>query len=181
MSIFTKESLQRLAEKENVLNSSKNSKYLINIVAVDFDDTLSNAHFDKDVKLCTYDFNLTAINILKEFQARGGKVILWTCRDGEHVDHALKALQKRVKFRPDYVNNNTKEIMEAFGDEKSGKKVYADLYIDDRNTLDRQVNWDEIARMVSDKDVNVELPNSSDASSASTEVSATKSSSSTAC
>lgn len=146
MSVFTKESLQRLAAKDPApLISSKNSKYLINIVAVDFDDTLNNGHFDTDVKLCTYEFNPTAIAILKEFQARGGKVILWTCRDGEHIDHALKALQKKTKFRPDYVNNNTKEIVEAFGDEKGGKKIYADLYIDDRNTIDRKVNWVEIA------------------------------------
>lgn len=119
-------------------------EYLINIVAVDFDDTLSDGVFDaNDVEGCTYSFNHKALAILIQFQQRGGKVIVWTCREGAHKAHALRALRAEG-FYPDYVNEDTKEIQAAFGS-KEGHKVYADLYIDDRNTVDRKVDWDQIS------------------------------------
>lgn len=119
--------------------------YLIKIVAVDFDDTLSTGHWDPDVNKCTYEFNRTAIDILRMFQARGGKVIIWTCRTGDHRVHAIQALRMKGGFIPDFVNMDTSEIEDQFGTYgRECQKVYADLYIDDRNTLDRKVDWEQI-------------------------------------
>ena len=119
--------------------------YVIKIVAVDFDDTLSTGHWDPDVNKCTYEFNKTAIEILRQFQSRGGKVIIWTCRTGDHRVHAIQALRMRGGFTPDFVNMDTREIEDQFGTHgRECQKVYADLYIDDRNTIDRQVDWEQV-------------------------------------
>ena len=129
-----------------LLELPKGKDYIIKIVAVDFDDTLSTGHWDADINKCTYEFNRTAINILREFQARGGKVIIWTCRKGLHLTHAIKALQMKGGFIPDYVNTDTSEIEQQFGTQgRQCHKVYADLYIDDRSTIDRKIDWNTIS------------------------------------
>lgn len=128
-----------------LLKLPEGQDYIIKIVAVDFDDTLSTGHWDADINKCTYEFNKQAINILREFQARGGKVIIWTCREGLHLTHAIKALQMKGGFIPDYVNSDTNEIEQQFGTQgRQCHKVYADLYIDDRSTINRKVNWTQI-------------------------------------
>lgn len=132
-----------LLTKEQPKQAIDQVDYLVNIVAVDFDDTLSKGVFDKDVEKCTYSFNKEALSVLIEFQQRGGKVIIWTCREGAYKAHALKALRQEG-FYPDYVNEDTGEIKDAFGD-KDCHKVYADLYIDDRNSIDRTIDWQQIA------------------------------------
>ena len=128
-----------------MVSAGRESASADTIFRSDFDETLSNGKFDREnVNNCSYEFNQKALAILKEFQARGGKVILWTCRDGVHLDHAVKALQKQAKFTPDCVNSDIEEISNLFGSKKKGKKIYADLYIDDHNSIDKSVNWDEI-------------------------------------
>ena len=54
------------------------------IVAVDFDGTLTR----------TDDYpgaqpNHIGLHVIRKFQERGGKVILWTCRAGEELDDAV--------------------------------------------------------------------------------------------
>ena len=130
--------------------------YRINIVAVDFDDTLNFGVVDDDLEKCTYFFNRKAIEILKKFQNRGGKVILWTCRSGTHLKEAVDILESIGKFKPDYVNEDSWDMAYKYQkkaeDEGTthtvypkGRKIYADLYIDDKNSVWRTVNWDEIA------------------------------------
>lgn len=128
-----------------LLELPEGKDYIIKIVAVDFDDTLSTGHWDADINKCIYEFDKTAIDILREFQARGGKVIIWTCREGLHLTHAIKALQVKGGFIPDYVNTDSREIEEQFGTQgRQCHKVYADLYIDDRSTIDRKIDWSQI-------------------------------------
>jgi hypothetical protein len=131
--------------------------YRINIVAVDFDDTLNFGEVDDDINKCTYFFNRKAIEILKEFQARGGIVILWTCRTGEHLDEAVALLEKLADFKPDHINEDCPEIADRYAHKEpvvkypQGRKVYADLYIDDRSTVWRSINWDEVREWLNQK------------------------------
>ena len=117
------------------------SEYLINIVAVDFDDTLIHGHYPDN-----YCIDILAIETLKEFIARGGIVILWTCRDDrEHLAHALDKFAK-LGFVPQYVNEEAREnpYWRKKIYEPKSPKVYADLYIDDRSTPFRRVDWEQI-------------------------------------
>lgn len=104
-----------------------NNVSLPKIVAVDFDGTLVTDEFPEigRIKLLVWDTVITA-------QENGYKVILWTCRNGE-------ALKKAVDFCAmhglhfDAINENLDEIKILYGGDT--RKVFADLYIDDRCCL----------------------------------------------
>ena len=118
----------------------KNNKYKINLIAVDFDDTICFGN-NEDPSKAVYKFDMKAIRILKKFQARGGSIILWTCRSGDSLKRAVNELEA-IGFYPDYVNNDHESTIQKWGN--NGKKVYADLYIDERNSIDRKVDWNLI-------------------------------------
>ena len=97
------------------------------VVAVDFDGTLTEDGFYPNCGKPIYK----NIEYVKELKATGNKIILWTCREKE-------SLQKAVNWCKDFgldfaaVNENIDpEIkIEQFG--YSCRKVYADIYLDDK-------------------------------------------------
>ena len=89
------------------------------IIACDYDGTL-----EIDGKM-----NTALISKLKSEQRRGSVVILWTCREGESLMAALNSLFS-CGFRPNLVNENAPAVIKRFG--RNTRKVYADVYIDDK-------------------------------------------------
>lgn len=59
----------------------------------------------------------------------GCKIILWTCRVGEDLEAAVRWC-RMYGIPLDAVNENLPEHIKHFGNET--RKVYANLYIDDR-------------------------------------------------
>lgn len=115
------------------------------IIAVDWDGTIVDCDFPRP------GFEIPgAIDALKRIQAAGHFIILWTCREGRFLDDAVKFLADRG-FHPDSVNEHRQEDMDAFNLKypgvKSSRKIYADLYIDDKH-LGKLPPWPEIERMV---------------------------------
>lgn len=105
-------------------NTQRKEAYMI--IAVDFDGTLCE-HKYPDIGHPKWDI----IDFIKERQARGDKIILWTCRDGEFLEKAVKWCEEH-DIRLDAINDDLLEVKEEqFGKEKSCK-VYANLYIDDK-------------------------------------------------
>jgi len=112
-------------------------------VAVDFDGTLDHGVYPDVFALDEF-----ALSVLSEYQARGGKVILWTVRCGVPLDLAIAALADHG-FKPDVVNDNLPgaEIwLDRCGADELSRKVYADVYIDDRATVDGVVDWSKWAQ-----------------------------------
>jgi hypothetical protein len=103
------------------------------IIAVDFDGTLCENKWPN-----IGEPNEKLIDHLKLYRKHGVKIILWTCRVGKLLDDALSWCQTRGLIF-DAVNENLPEIIEKFGSDT--RKVYADIYIDDRATA---VNLDDI-------------------------------------
>lgn len=96
------------------------------IIAVDFDGVLATDCFPDIDKAIP---NIELINELKMKQDHGSKIILWTCRtDGSLVD-ACDFLAN-LGFYPDSINENVKEVKESL--DGGPRKVYADMYIDDK-------------------------------------------------
>lgn len=94
------------------------------VIAVDFDGTIVKHEYPKIGKP-----NLFAFETLKALQKQGHKLILWTYRSGKELDEALIFCKEHgVEFYA--VNKNYPE--EEF-DETISRKIYADIYIDDRN------------------------------------------------
>jgi len=68
------------------------------------------------------------ISMLKNNQAQGEKVVLFTCRTGESLIDACNFLAD-YDFYPDAINDNVKEVKDQGLDPR---KIYATQYIDDK-------------------------------------------------
>lgn len=96
------------------------------IIAVDFDGTLCENKWPE-----IGEPNKELIVYLKERQAAGDKLILWTCRVGKVRDAAVAwSAEQGLIF--DAVNENLPEVLEWMGGDS--RKIFANEYIDDRNS-----------------------------------------------
>jgi hydroxymethylpyrimidine pyrophosphatase-like HAD family hydrolase len=111
------------------------------IIAVDFDGTIVEHKFPKIGKEIP-----DSIITLKYLQEKGHKLILWTYRSGKELEEAVKYCKKKgLTF---YAVNNDFEGEEF--DNSYSRKIYADIYIDDRNILGIP-EWKEIYKLIIDK------------------------------
>lgn len=104
----------------DLLHSTPSKK----VIAVDFDGTLV---FNNYPTICNP--NMELITYIQDNRDRY-TWILWTCRQGTQLKNAIDYMEKKFGIVFDYVNSNTIEHIDAWGDTR---KVYADYYIDDRN------------------------------------------------
>ncbi|HYQ57718.1 MAG TPA: hydrolase [Draconibacterium sp.] len=115
------------------------------IIAVDFDGTIVKHKYPSIGKEIPF-----AIKTLKAFQERGHKLILWSYRSGEDLEKAVEFCRKQgLMFHA--VNNNFD------GEEFDGsysRKIYADLFIDDRNLLGLP-DWEKLYNIMANNE-NVE-------------------------
>ena len=110
-------------------------------IAVDFDGTLARKSWPSIDKDTVWNDVLCAW--LQKRKAMGDYVMLWTCRenyggirfpDHEYLNDAVRMCTRHMLFF-DGVNRN---VGEAFGEylsgtERYGRKLCADVYIDDRS------------------------------------------------
>lgn len=94
------------------------------IIAVDFDGTLCEDAYPE-----MGEPNLYLIQILKELKLQGKQLILWTCRCGKELEEAVHWCRK-FELEFDAVNQNVPENIKKYGTDT--RKVYADLYLDDK-------------------------------------------------
>lgn len=95
------------------------------VYAIDFDGTLVQDKFPEIGKEIP-----GRVEKCKRLQKSGDKIILWTCRNGEHLAEAVNWCKERgLVF--DAVNENLPEVKERWGGDT--RKVYCDFYIDDKN------------------------------------------------
>lgn len=120
--------------KSMVKENSKNKSLLAvkpdgtpYIYAVDFDGTLSlDAEWPKIGKP-----NIELIKAIKDAQKNGAKIILWTNRLGPELTNAIEwCYLQDLAF--DAVNDDVEQIKKAWN-YVTGRKIYADYYIDDHN------------------------------------------------
>lgn len=96
------------------------------IIAVDFDGTLCADEYPVIGKP-----NEKLIEWLKIKQSYGSRIILWTCRCGDHLQAAVDWCSSRgLVF--DAINDNIPGVVAVMGNSNS-RKVFADVYIDDKS------------------------------------------------
>ncbi len=102
------------------------------IVAVDFDGTLCKDEFPNIGKP-----NKAIIKYVKKLAREGSKIILHTCREDGYGENR-KLLSEAIDFCkkheiPIYaVNENPRNEFSEIYNTPTGRKIYADLYIDDK-------------------------------------------------
>lgn len=95
------------------------------IIAVDFDGTLCENKWPE-----IGEANKEMITYLKDRQANGDKLILWTCRVDDMLKNAIDwSAEQGLIF--DAINKNLPEIVVSFGTDT--RKIFANEYVDDRN------------------------------------------------
>lgn len=106
----------------------ENWKELIpHIAAVDFDGTLVADEYPNIGRK-----NEELFQRLYWLREHDWKLILWTSRDGSLLDDAVKyCKQQGLTF--DAINENLPELVAIFNNDT--RKVYADVYIDDKAVL----------------------------------------------
>jgi len=104
-------------------------------VAVDFDGTLVDHADFPDIG----ELKHRAIEGLLLLKSLGHKVALWTCREGKALDSALLFLEEKGVFF-DAVNEDFPEKAKQYGKKR---KMYADVYLDDR-AWPAFLGWDAV-------------------------------------
>ncbi|MCB0444699.1 MAG: hydrolase [Gelidibacter sp.] len=108
------------------------------IIAIDFDGTIVEDAYPKIGKP-----KIFAFETLKRLQNDGHRLILWTYRSGIRLNEAVAFCEENgIRF---YAVN--KSFPEEQFDYKVSRKIYADLFIDDRN-IGGILGWGEIFQMI---------------------------------
>ncbi|MDD7438593.1 MAG: hypothetical protein PUK66_07175 [Bacteroidales bacterium] len=109
------------------------------IIAVDFDGVINACEYPKVGVLVA-----ETIKGMQWLKDQGHTLIIWTCREGDDLLQAINfMLERGVPF--DGVNCNARSNIEKHSNDS--RKVYADLYIDDRN-LGGFPGWSEVIRIL---------------------------------
>lgn len=96
------------------------------IIAVDFDGCLCEENWPNIGEPI-----LENIEYIKACKEAGDKIILWTCRAGKDLQVALKWCKEQgIIF--DYINKNAQEAFDMFGHLEESRKIFADVYLDDK-------------------------------------------------
>lgn len=112
------------------------------ILAIDFDGTIVEDQFPGIGKMIP-----GAAEAINQLYADGYEIIIWSCRNGINKARAIEWLVKNgIKYHK--FNESSYHNLKAH-DFKDTRKVYADLYIDDR-MLFKLPTWDEIYWIVRD-------------------------------
>ncbi len=107
-------------------------------IAVDFDGTIVEHEYPEIGKE-----KLFAFLTLKELNKRGARLILWTFRTGKELDEAVEFCNKNgIEF---YAVN--KNYPEEILNETVGRKIDADIFIDDKN-IGGFPGWSEVWQML---------------------------------
>lgn len=109
------------------------------IIAVDFDGTIVEDAYPKIGKPMLFAFES-----LKQLQAQGHRLVLWTYRHGKTLEEAVEFCKENgIEFYA--VNSSFEE--EVFNGEKQSRKINADWFIDDRN-LGGFPGWGEVVQII---------------------------------
>lgn len=115
------------------------------IIAIDFDGTIVEDTYPKIGKP-----RLFAFETLKRLQEDGHRLILWTYRSGLRLEEAVKFCNDNgIQF---YAVN--KSFPEEQFDYSKSRKIYADLFIDDRN-IGGVLGWGEVYQMITNETPNI--------------------------
>ena len=115
------------------------------IIAVDFDGTIVEHRYPEIGKEIPF-----AVATLKELQKDGHKLILWSVREGELLDEAVKWCEERgLRFLA--VNRNLDEAGPGETRETNphfSRKLKAQIFIDDRN-IGGLLDWGVVYELIS--------------------------------
>jgi hydroxymethylpyrimidine pyrophosphatase-like HAD family hydrolase len=117
------------------------------VIAIDFDGTIVEDAYPKVGKP-----RIFAFETMKRLQQDGHRLILWTYRSGAKLDEAVAFCKSNdITF---YAVNQS--FPEEQYDNSVSRKIYADIYIDDRN-IGGILGWGEVYQLITNEEPNINL------------------------
>ena len=111
-------------------------------IAIDFDGTIVEHNYPDIGKLLP-----RADLFMRKLEADGHHIIIWTCREGAEAEKAKEFLKSsNIPFHS--FNDNNPEHTKSYNN--NSRKVYADIYIDDRD-WDSVISWGNIYESIRTK------------------------------
>ena len=111
------------------------------VIAIDFDGTIVEDAYPKIGKP-----RIFAFETMKRLQEDGHRLILWTYRCGSKLDEAVTFCKDNgITF---YAVNQS--FPEEQYENKVSRKIYADIYIDDRN-IGGILGWGEVYQLITNE------------------------------
>lgn len=118
------------------------------VIAVDFDGTIVEDAYPKIGKP-----RIFAFETMKRLQKDGHRLILWTYRSGTKLEDAVAFCKENgITF---YAVNQS--FPEEQYDNSVSRKIYADIYIDDRN-IGGVLGWGEVFQLITNETPEIKAP-----------------------
>lgn len=119
--------------------------------AIDFDDTITIGTKFPEIG----ELNPHADRVIRRIKENGGEIAIWTCRTGVHEQSVKNFLElNNIPF--DSFNEILPSEKEHWGE--GGRKIFADLYIDDHGVYAMMcggINWLEIEKFIFEEDFQI--------------------------
>lgn len=114
------------------------------IIAIDFDGTIVEDRYPEIGKLID-----GAREVINRLYDEGYEIIIWSCRARVGKARAIEFLAKNgIKYHR--FNESSPANLKQYNNVDT-RKVYADLYIDDKGLMKPLPPWSEIYEMVHDR------------------------------
>ena len=107
------------------------------VIAIDFDGTITKENLFPKIG----ELRKNVIDVIKNLQNHGHKCVLWTCREGKYLIEARNLLESKGLIM-DGINTSPYDHI------NQGRKMIADLYIDDRNIFAGEIDWKAIEKHI---------------------------------
>ncbi|WP_456441429.1 BT0820 family HAD-type phosphatase [Psychroserpens sp.] len=118
------------------------------VIAIDFDGTIVEDAYPKVGKA-----RIFAFETMKRLQEDGHRLILWTYRSGSKLDDAVQFCKENgITF---YAVNQS--FPEEQYDNSVSRKIYADIYVDDRN-IGGVLGWGEVFHLITNETPDIKIP-----------------------
>jgi hypothetical protein len=120
------------------------SKLKYKQIAIDFDDTIVESDFPHIIGLKPH-----AKRVMDKIKSHGGEIIVWTAR-GQIYPVYQFLVENEIPF--DAINKDFSSTVEEY--DTQSRKIFADVYIDDRNLETRAsggIDWLKIESLLFDK------------------------------
>ena len=106
------------------------------IISIDYDDTIVHAAYPEVGFIKPH-----AAEVINRLYDAGHHIIIWTCRSGDHEQMAAMYLHDMgVKFH--HINENHPDNIAQY--DSDSRKIFADIYIDDKQLGGLPESWLEI-------------------------------------
>lgn len=114
------------------------------IIAIDFDGTIVRDRFPDIGEMMP-----GAKPVINSFFEEGNTIIIWTSRTGVELAKAVEWLAiNGIKYHR--INESCPDTVKKYGG-RDTRKIFADIYIDDKGLVPLPEDWWEIAEMIIDK------------------------------